>query len=125
VPVPNQAGMIVRNPSGPEPFKATTGVTLLPGVYKGGISISSATGITFSPGVYYLDAKSNGSAGVGLVSSGGTTSFSGTEAMLYCASGKVSVSGGGAVTWTPPSSGDYDGLSIFMARNNTADVVLS
>jgi len=93
---------------------------LKPGCYTGGLSFSGQDVVVMEPGVYYMD--------------GGGFHFSGTEAtsltatgvMLYNAPGQgggnasdISITGNGAVTWSPPTTGVYKGLSFFQARNMT------
>jgi Putative Flp pilus-assembly TadE/G-like len=121
VPVPDKSGLTVRSTS---IYSATSGETLQPGVYQGGIKISSQPNVTFAPGIYYLE-------GGGLTMSGGSSSLTAKEVMIYNApssigsTGKITVSGGGAVTMTPPTGGDYAGMAIFQDRTATSVLTLS
>ncbi len=98
--------------------------TLQPGLYIGGINISSKTGIVFSPGVYYLQ-------GGGLTMSGGSSSLTANGVMIYNGvgsggtTGSITVSGGGTVVQSPPTSGIYYGMSIFQDRSSTQTITLS
>lgn len=121
VPVPNPLTMPVRSAS---QFKPTSGQVLQPGVYIGGISISSQPNVIFSPGIYYLQ-------GGGLVMSGGSSSFTALGVMFYNgigsngSTGKITVSGGGKVVQSPLDSGPWAGMSIFQDRTSTQPITLS
>jgi len=117
----NPGTMTTRSTSS---YKPTSGQTIQPGLYIGGISISSQPNITFAPGIYYLQ-------GGGLTMSGGSSSFTATGVMIYNgvssagATGSITVSGGGTVVQSPPTSGAYYGMSIFQDRSSTQKVTLS
>ena len=105
-------------------LKFTKGKSVLqPGVYKGGISITSKAVVTLQPGIYYLD-------GGGLSVTGGG-SLIGQEVMIYndssSNSDKISVSGNPSATisLTPPSTGIYQGISIFQDRLSTTPIDVS
>jgi hypothetical protein len=90
-------------------------VTLNPGVYVGGINISGQTNVTLNPGIYYMEGGGFVSAGQG--------NLVGNQVMLYNApGGSISIAGQGSVTITPPSTGLYQGISIFQDRASTASV---
>ncbi|HZL88925.1 MAG TPA: pilus assembly protein TadG-related protein [Pirellulaceae bacterium] len=121
VPVPDKSGMSVRSSS---IYSATSGETLQPGLYIGGIKINSQPNVTFAPGIYYLE-------GGGLTMSGGAASLTALEVMIYNGSnssgstGKITLSGGGAVKMSPPAGGDYAGMAIFQDRTATSVMTLS
>lgn len=86
-------------------------VTLQPGYYPGGISISGGT-VTLSPGIYNL-----GGAGISLTGQGSVT---GDGVTLYLSgTAGISLTGQGSVTLTPPTSGTYQGVTVFQDRANT------
>jgi len=101
-------------------------VTLDPGYYSGGIRItSSITMVTANPGVYVVDNVDGGPTS-GLVINGGN--FTANEVMFYVKGrGEVSLGGTGDITITPSSDLDYTywGISIFQARNNDNDVIVT
>jgi hypothetical protein len=105
-------------------YKPLSGETLQPGVYVGGINISSQPNITFAPGIYYLQ-------GGGLTMSGGSSSLTANGVMIYNGPdssgsvGKITISGGGTVVQSPPTSGTYYGMSIFQDRSSTQTITLS
>jgi hypothetical protein len=104
-------------------YNVVSGQVLQPGVYLGGISISSQSNVTFSPGIYYLK-------GGGLVMSG-SSNLTANGVMIYNApdstgtTGPINLSGGGTVVQSPPTSGTYMGMSIFQDRTSTQQITLS
>jgi hypothetical protein len=121
VPAPDTSGMTIRSIS---TYSAASGETLQPGIYVGGITISSKPNVTLAPGTYYLQ-------GGGFTMSGGSSSLTALEVLIYNGAnsagsvGKVTLSGGGAVTMSPPSSGDCAGMAIFQDRTSAQPVTLS
>lgn len=121
VPAPSTSGMTTQSLS---TYSAAAGETLQPGIYVGGITISSKPNVTFAPGNYYLQ-------GGGLTMSGGSSSLTALQVMIYNGAnssgsvGKITLSGGGAVHMTPPSGGDYAGMAIFQDRTSTQPITLS
>lgn len=109
LPVPS-----VTNNQGSVPKKG--GVTLQPGYYPNGISLTGGT-VTLSPGIYNL-----GGAGLDITANG---SLVGNGVMLYLSDGAgISLTGNGSVTLTPPTSGTYQGVTIFQDRaDSTGDTL--
>jgi hypothetical protein len=89
--------------------------TIDPGVYCDGINLSSHQNLTLRPGLYIVK---NG------INLGAQTSLSGTGVTIYIQSGGVSMSGGAAVNLTAPSSGDWQGILFFQARDNATQSTL-
>jgi len=93
-------------------------VTLQPGIYPGGMQITASSGtITMAPGIYYMQGGGftfNGNAN--LVANG---------VMIYNSSsangqsGSINISAGGSFTMSPPTSGLYQGITLFQDRNVT------
>lgn len=97
-------------------FNAGRGpVTLVPGVYCGGIKLASTSVATMSPGIYVL-------LGGGLIVQGGGT-LSGSGVMFYntfdgaYAYTPLSFSGGSSISLSAPVSGTYKGILFFEDRN--------
>lgn len=94
--------------------------TLSPGVYHGGISLSGKANVTLLPGVYYMDG--------GGFSVGGQANLVANGVMIYndpkSNSDVISLSGtdSATVTMTPPTSGIYQGMTLFQNRASTADM---
>jgi hypothetical protein len=108
LPVPDPSTMPVQSSSG---LNINQDTTLQPGVYTGGITITGGN-ITLAPGIYYMDQ------GGFSLSNGNVT---GSGVMIYNnpvpASGqKVSITGG-TFNLSAPTSGTYQGMAIFQARD--------
>src|SRR5580765_579921 len=114
VPAPNPATMTVQANRQTHPSGNNT-TTLSPGVYQGGISVSGQASLIMLPGVYYMDGGGFSFTGQG--------SLSATGVMIYNApqsnSDVVNINGSGAINLTPPTTGIYQGISIFQARSST------
>jgi hypothetical protein len=103
LPEPNTAGMPVRSvPSSP--------VTLQPGIYPSGISITANRTVYLDPGIYVLR---------GNLAIGGGTRLVGDNVMIYMESGSIQLAGNGGFDLSAPDSGTYAGVSVFQARGNT------
>jgi hypothetical protein len=99
--------------------------TLQPGVYTGGIQISGNASVTLSPGIYYMDT--------GGFSLGAGGNLSGNGVMIYNApspksnSDVISINGnpGATVSLSPPTSGPYQGISLFQDRTSAESLSLA
>ena len=103
-------------------ISGNTTTTLSPGVYKGGISISGNATVTLSgPGIYYMQ-------GGGFVVAG-NANITGNGIMIYnapnTASDQINIAGNGDVSITAMTTGIYQGISIFEARNSTVPINLA
>jgi hypothetical protein len=107
-------------------ISGTSPVTLTPGYYPNGL-IASGIGVTVTmqPGIYYMGGAVTVSGSVGFQVSGPTSTQTGTGVMFYGASGGFNFSGTGATNIPAPSTGTYQGISIFENRTSTAAVTLS
>lgn len=126
MPAPQLSSYPVQHGSAAAPSTlsiASGSVTLQPGVYYGGIAISSTADVTFAAGVYIM-------AGGGLSVTGGASLNAG-GVMIYntnATSGgtftAVNLATTGSVTLSPPRSGPYGGLTIFQDRAATTNIIL-
>lgn len=95
-------------------------VTLRPGLYIGGISISGKGSVFLEPGIYYMQ---------GGFSYSGQGSLTGHGVMIYndpqSISDSIDLSGLGAVTLTPPLEGPYRGITLFQSRTSTYQPTVS
>jgi hypothetical protein len=91
-------------------------ITLQPGRYSGGISLSSSTSATMQPGIYYMDG--------GGFSVSGSASVSGSGVMIYSTAG-LNISGSGSATLSAPTTGTYKGISYFQSRTSSATAKIS
>ena len=100
-------------------YKVTGGanVTLNPGVYCNGITLTGSSTINLNPGTYILNG---GGMSIG---SGGL--LSGSRVMFFNTGqsgktpGPISFSGSSVVTLTAPTSGTYQGMLFLQDRNIT------
>jgi Flp pilus assembly protein TadG len=113
LPVPDPTTMVVQSTNKTQYTQGS--VTLSPGVYRGGISVSGSASLTLQPGIYYMDG--------GGFSFSGQGNLSGAGVMIYNAphngnSGGISVSGLGSLVLSGPTSGIYQGLTFFQDRTS-------
>jgi len=94
-------------------YKISTPVTLQPGVYCGGISISSTT-VTFAPGLYIING--------GLLQSSGSSEVKGDGVSFYLTGSGAGVSTSGGSAWhiVAMSSGTLAGFVFFLDPNASA-----
>ncbi len=96
------------------------GLKFLPGDYyiKGGIIIDGSGGpVTFGSGLYYLEGQGLLVTGSGDVSGNGVT--------FFIKEGKTVLTGSGVFDIDAPTSGPYEGIVIFQARDLTSTVELT
>jgi len=108
-------------PGGACPSKHITGsgsYTIDPGCYSG-IRFSGSGSLTMNPGIYWIDSGGFDQSGSGAIIANGV--------MIYIDpnGGEFNMTGSGSITMSPPSSGDYKGLVLYMDRNNTSGVNIS
>ncbi|MGC8780011.1 MAG: pilus assembly protein TadG-related protein [Anaerolineae bacterium] len=85
-------------------------VTLPPGCYMGGLSIGANAQVLLRPGLYCI-------GGDGLKIGSGAQ-VAGSSVTLFLAENSVTMSGGGRLSISPPTSGPYAGIVIYQARRN-------
>lgn len=119
LPVPNPAALVVQS-TNKTSLSGNRSVTLQPGVYKGGISITGGT-VTLAPGIYYMDG--------GGFNLGGQADLSGTGVMIYNApqsnSDTISLAGQGNCVLSPMMTGPYQGILLFQDRTARTPVSVS
>lgn len=91
---------------------ANDNATLQPGYYSGGIRINGNADVVMEPGVYVLD-------GIGLDIQGNADVIAEGVMFYIKGTGRVEINGNGDVTTSSPGSGDYEGIGLFQARDNT------
>jgi hypothetical protein len=89
-----------------------------PGIYRGGIQATSSASIVMAPGIYYMDG-----GGFQFTSSGSLTA---NGIMIYNApnnnSDAVTINGSGPLRLSPPTSGIYQGMTVFVDRTKDVPV---
>jgi hypothetical protein len=114
VPPPDPLTMTIQSS---KKIQYTSGeMTLQPGVYKGGITVSGTGSLRLEPGIYYMDGGGFSFTGQG--------SLFGHNIMVYNAPGNgnadgINVAGQGSVDISGPLDGVYKGLTFFQDRNAT------
>ncbi len=89
-------------------------VTLSPGVYCGGITISSNANVTFSPGVYILRNGGITASGQALLAGRGVGFFlTGSNSQVNIPSDDIALSGQAQVNFSAPTSGPLAGFIFF------------
>lgn len=129
LPVPSLPGP----PAAKVQISGNSDATLSPGVYS---EIKSTSGgqLTLQPGVYVVTegislSKNPSGGGTSLLADGVIIYFACSSYPAPCAPGETgatfSSSGGSTVDWSPPTSGPYEGISVFYDRNNDGDFTLT
>jgi len=95
--------------------------TLQPGAYSGGIQVSGKDSLVLQPGIYYMDGGGFSFSGQGSLTANGVMVYNDPKSN----SDNIKITGQGAVTWTPPTTGTYAGMTLFQRRDSTVQVSLS
>jgi hypothetical protein len=109
---PNTSGLTVQqvNRSG------GGAITLYPGIYNSQVSFTGNDVVVMTPGIYYFN---NG------FSVSGNASLTGTGVTMYMNGGALSITGNGSVDLSPPTTGDYKGISYFQSHTDTATALIA
>jgi hypothetical protein len=97
-------------------------LSLLPGVYTGGISVTGGN-LTLAPGIYYIDGGGFGFSGTGNLTAAGVmivnapTKNSTTDA--------ITITGSGVINLSPMTTGIYQGISLWQTRTSTNTLTIS
>ena len=112
IPEPNINGYAVQS-NGKTQF-SNGQRTLSPGTYRGGISVSGKGSLTMTPGVYYMDGGGFSFSGQGDLMAQGVMIFNAPTGPSH----QVSINGTGSIVMSPPTSGIYQGLTLFQDRES-------
>jgi Flp pilus assembly protein TadG len=118
---PAQSGLNYDTTNGVN-YSGSTTLDLYPGYY-GGINVTGNGSVVLhdnngSPGIYYI-----GSQGFSVTGGGG---LSGSNVMIYSnGTGNISATGSGSVTLSSPTSGTYQGISLFQERSSNKQVSIT
>jgi hypothetical protein len=119
------------NWSGNNQYGASGGIlTLSPGTYNGGVSVSGGSQLVLQPGIYYMNGGGFGNSGSASISvSGPPSPDTGTGVMIYNnplqSSDQIKITGNGSTTIPAPDIGTYKGISIFQNRTSDATVAIT
>lgn len=124
---PNLASLPVRSGSLLH-ITGSTSTTLSPGVYVGGIKISSSGTVTMQPGVYVMRGGGFEYSGSGNVIAEGVLLYN-TCSTGDCAtggtSGPIHIAGSGNFVLSAPTSGEYKNIVMFQDRALTTKIDVS
>ncbi len=102
-------------------YSSSVPLTLQPGTYVGGIALSGHASVTLAPGVYYLEGGGFSVSGQASVTGSGVT-------LINAPAGPndtIRVSGQGSLNLTSPSSGPFQGVTIFQDPTSSDPVQLT
>jgi Flp pilus assembly protein TadG len=117
LPEPNPNTMQIQS-NHPTHVSGTNTTTLLPGVYKGGISVTGQGQLVMQPGIYYMEGGGFSFTGQGGLLANGVMIVNAPNSN----SDNISINGSGSIIMSPPSSGLYAGISLWQARSATNTV---
>jgi len=92
--------------------KIAKGGSFKPGYYPGGLALNNSMSVTLQPGTYMFGS------GASMVGSATLTGDGVT--LLFDAGAKLNVGGGASMDLTPPTSGEFQGLTMMFHRDTTA-----
>jgi Flp pilus assembly protein TadG len=105
----------------PSPNPTTSGGVdyYSPGYYASGLKLSGGYTAVMQPGIYYMDGAFD-------VNGNGSSKLTGNGVMIFIgASGSISLAGQGQVILSPPTSGIYQGITLFQTRSSTQVVTIT
>jgi Putative Flp pilus-assembly TadE/G-like len=120
LPEPSAGGLSVQSNSQLS-VGGNSSQSVSPGVYVGGISVSANASLTMSPGVYYMQGGGFTSSGNGNISGSGVLIFNSPNST----SDKISLAGNGNINLSPPTSGMYQGITMFQERTSSAPISIT
>lgn len=130
LPAPDMGSMPVRHgdPWDPDTLQIHHGdVTLQPGIYYGGISITGNARVTLLPGIYVMAGGGFTVTGSAQVHGEGVCIYNTQDPYRPRRDGEfehIRLGGSARVSLTPPESGPYAGLIVFQDRANTESMEL-
>lgn len=97
-------------------------ITLSPGTYQGGISVSGNATVTLQPGVYVLDGGGLTVTGQGRIVGQGVTIYTTGQNGVFDG---INVYGRGSLQISAPTTGAYQGIAIFQDRAGAAPIEIT
>jgi hypothetical protein len=109
------------------PSRSSSGSTLQPGVYEGGISISGSRNVTLLPGIYVMRGGGFSVTGSAIVSGSEVVIFNTTSAYPAAGGSCAGISFGDSAraTLSAPTSGDYRGMVVYQDESCAAGMTWS
>jgi Flp pilus assembly protein TadG len=123
-PTPNYSDYTVQRTSQLH-YGGSTVATIQPGIYVGGLKFDGNSVITMAPGVYYLAGGSGFlvQQNATLIASG-VMIYSGPQSGHTGNAGPVTIDTTGSVTLSPPTTGSFAGMTIFVERLSNDDITI-
>jgi hypothetical protein len=98
--------------------------TIDPGIYIKGISISGNAIVNMNPGLYYMAGGRFEVKGNASIIGNGVTIYAGSESGKVGKAENIDISTNGQVVLTPPTSGAFAGMTMFMERASDKDITI-
>src|SRR5262249_47473165 len=95
-------------------------LSLQPGVYQGGINVTGGA-LTMPPRLYYIDGGGFYFSGTGSLTANGVMIVNAPQQN----SDVINITGTGAVNLSPPTTGLYQGVSLWQTRASTNTLKVS
>ncbi|MGO8746484.1 MAG: pilus assembly protein TadG-related protein [Thermoguttaceae bacterium] len=127
LPAPDASSLSIQS-SKQLQITGNTTTTLQPGVYVGGISVTGNGSLTLEPGIYYLEGGGLSMTGNVSLTGSGVTIYNGPSNPadpVASTVGSISLTGNAAVNLSPPTTGMYQGLTIFQEQAATAPLTIT
>lgn len=120
LPEPDPSTMILQSDKNVHASGAQT-LSLQPGVYKGGITVSGQASLILAPGIYYMDGGGFSFTGQGNLTAVGVMIVNAPKSN----SDVVNINGSGTIILSPMTDGIYAGISIWQVRSSKNTVYIA
>jgi Flp pilus assembly protein TadG len=120
LPEPDPSTMVVQSKN-PTHIAGQNTTVLYPGVYKGGITVTGQGMLVMEPGIYYMDGGGFSFSGLGGMTAAGVMIVNAPNSN----SDNISINGNGAINFSPPTSGIYQGISLWQVRSATNTIYVN
>jgi Flp pilus assembly protein TadG len=114
IPEPDPSTMVVQATHSTHASGNQT-LSLQPGVYQGGITVSGQASLNLAPGIYYMQGGGFSFTGQGSLNAPGVMIVNAPQSN----SDNISINGSGAINLSPPLTGTYAGISLWQVRSST------
>src|SRR5262249_45178740 len=123
LPEPDPSTMVVQSKNQVK-LQNSGSLSLLPGVYQGGINVTGGT-LTLAPGIYYMDAGGFTFSGTGNLSAEGVMIVNSPAIKGSVNNDVISITGSGVIDLTPMTTGIYTGISLWQSRTSPNTITVS
>jgi hypothetical protein len=119
LPEPNPSTMSVQSTKTVK-LQNQGSLSLQPGVYTGGINVTGGN-LTLAPGIYYMDGGGFSFSGTGSLTAPGVMIVNAPQSN----SDTIGITGSGTINLSPPTTGLYQGISLWQTRTSTNTLTVS